>query len=199
MVLNSKDLTFELIEKKKNRTTSLLNQCTMGTECDVRYFAKLLGMLNACSPALAYSPELPKVRYQVVESSSSDQMDAYCNGLFAHGFRTEKEKSSYIDYLELLAVSIHVKSFASHLLDFEKLLRVDNTTSLVYINKQGGMQHSKLNNLVRDICQWCEERKIWIVASYVPSKQKVETYEVSRKINVNTEWELNDKVFVSIV
>ncbi|KAH9634344.1 hypothetical protein HF086_011604 [Spodoptera exigua] len=61
----------------------------------------------------------------------------------------------------------------------------------------GGTQLPHLNNLAR--WQWCEERHIWLVASYIKSSENNETDEESRKINPDTEWELNTVAFQQII
>lgn len=55
-----------------------------------------------------------------------------------------------------------------------------------------------LSELARKIWKWCEDRKLWIFASYIPSKENVEADYASRIVNIDTEWELNDNSFKEI-
>lgn len=89
--------------------------------------------------------------------------------------------------------------FASNLSNEEILLRLDNTTAICYINKAGGIQFPHLSKLARKIWQWCENRKIWIRASYFASKENVRADTASRNINFATESELPPKYFNQIV
>lgn len=54
-ILNSQDYTIELTEKKKKQVSDYLNYFSVGRKITIREFAKFLGVLNACCPAVAYS------------------------------------------------------------------------------------------------------------------------------------------------
>lgn len=69
-------------------------------------------------------------------------------------------KTAYINYLELLAAFLGIKCFCKNITNSEILLRIDNTTAISYINRMGGIQFPHLNNIAREIWQWCEERKL---------------------------------------
>ena len=56
----------------------------------------------------------------------------------------------------------------------------------------GGIRYANLNKIAKDIWEWCETRHLWIFASYVPSKENTEADAESRKINIDTEWEVED-------
>ncbi|CAG9136633.1 unnamed protein product [Plutella xylostella] len=58
----------------------------------------------------------------------------------------------------------------------------------------GGVQFPHLNNLARSIWQWCEERGIWLFASYINTKDNVEADEESRKVNPDVEWSLTTTI-----
>ena len=75
------------------------------------------------------------------------------------------------------------------------LLRIDNTTALAYVNNMGETHVSELNDVAQEIWNWCEDRKLWIYASYIPSKENRETDQESRVEKETTEWELADSAF----
>lgn len=79
------------------------------------------------------------------------------------------------------------------------LLRIDNTTAISYINRMGGIQYPKLSNLTRKIWQWCEQRNLYIFASYIKSSDNKIADQESRTLKPETEWELNSKIFTKIV
>ena len=72
-------------------------------------------------------------------------------------------------------------------------------TAISYINRIGGVQLPKFNKLARQIWRWCEKRKIWLFASYVPSRFNVEADIASRVKNIDTEWELADFALEEII
>lgn len=63
----------------------------------------------------------------------------------------------------------------------------------------GSIQHPHLNDLARNIWQWCEARNIWLYASYINTRDNKEADFESRKTNPDTEWELSDKAFQKII
>lgn len=124
---------------------------------------------------------------------------ASCEGKNSHGFWSAEERNFHINYLELLAVFLALKVYAVDLSHCDILLRMDNTTAISYVNRMGGIQYPHLNKLAREIWQWCETRDLWILASYIPSKENVEADRESRLENIDTEWELSNFAFSSIV
>ncbi|XP_033222710.1 uncharacterized protein LOC117176563 [Belonocnema kinseyi] len=63
----------------------------------------------------------------------------------------------------------------------------------------GGVQYEDLNKISKEIWQWCEERNIWIFASYISSKDNFEANAESRKLEPETEVELSIPAFNKIV
>lgn len=105
----------------------------------------------------------------------------------------------HINELELMAVFLGLKCFASDKKNYNILLRVENTTAIAYINRMGGSRLANLSNLAKDIWKWCETRKIWIFASYIRSSENCEVDEESRKLESETEYELSDGAYQEII
>lgn len=63
----------------------------------------------------------------------------------------------------------------------------------------GGTRVPRLNNLAREIWQWCEARNLWLFASYIPSRESKDADRESRVNNIDTEWELADYAFDLLV
>lgn len=116
-----------------------------------------------------------------------------------HGFWTEEQKSFHINYKELLAVKLALEKLAAHLRNCQILLRVDNTTAIAYVNRMGGVRYKLYNKLAKEIWQWAESRKIFLFASYIASEENKEADRLSRLVNNDIEWELNDSIFANIV
>ena len=79
-----------------------------------------------------------------------------CNGKLSHNFWKKHERSLSINYLELNAAFLGLQCFASDLKDCQILLRIDNTTSISYINRMGGVQLENLSLIAKQIWGWCE-------------------------------------------
>lgn len=136
---------------------------------------------------------------EIFTDASLTGWGAACGNEKTGGHWTATERSNHINYLELLAVYFGLKSFANNKRDCNILLRVDNTTAISYLNRMGGVQYPHLNQITRQIWEWCEERNIFIFASYIRSSLNTEADGESRKLNIDTEWELNLREFDKIV
>jgi hypothetical protein len=67
-----------------------------------------------------------------------------------------------------------------------------------YINKMGGVQYPELNDITRKIWQFCEDRKIYIFATYIPSSDNVVADRESRRTDYESEWSLSNDYFAVI-
>ncbi|KAJ8909546.1 hypothetical protein NQ315_012740, partial [Exocentrus adspersus] len=134
-------------------------------------------------------------KLEIFTDSSLTGWGACCNGEKTHGFWSEQDKAHHINYLELQAIFYGLKCFAHHEKDCNILIRCDNTTAISYINRMGSIQFPILNALAKEIWQWCESRRVWLVASYISSGDNTEADRESRRINEDTEWELCKEAF----
>ncbi|XP_071646502.1 uncharacterized protein [Temnothorax longispinosus] len=121
-----------------------------------------------------------------------------CNNNRAHGLWSESERLHHINYLELLSAFFGLKCFAKDLQNCNILLRIDNTTAISYINRMGSIRFKKLSDLAKTIWKWCEERELFIFASYIASKNNTEADFESRRLDKETEFELSDVAFRKI-
>lgn len=140
-----------------------------------------------------------KFQQEIFSDASLTGWGAHANGENIQGFWTVSEGKLHINHLELIAAFLALKAFARDYVGSELLLRIDNTTAIAYINRAGGVQFPELNKLARNIWQWCEKRRNWIFASYIPSRENTDTDRESRRSNIDTEWELSDNVFEKII
>lgn len=136
---------------------------------------------------------------EIFSDASLSGWGALCNNKTARVSWTLLETQHHINYLELLAAFFALKCFASELKNCEILLRIDNTTAISYINRMGSVQFPLLNDLAKNIWQWCEARDLWIFASYIKSKDNTQADFESRSSNQDTEWELCQDTFDRIV
>lgn len=137
---------------------------------------------------------------EIFSDASMTGWGACANNKKCHGFWTETESRCHINILELKAAFYALKYFTEKMSNCNILCRIDNTTAVAYINKMGSVQYPTLNALSRTIWQWCEQRNIYIFASYITSKDNYVADAESRvELFKETEWELSSTAFQDIV
>ena len=136
---------------------------------------------------------------EIFSDASLNGWGAFCGSEGARGNWTLEERTLHINYLELKAAFLALRSFAQDLSSCSILLWVDNTTALSYINKMGGVKFGGLHRLAKEIWDWCEARSLWIHASYIASSENVEADALSRVLNNDSEWELASYAYETIV
>lgn len=141
----------------------------------------------------------PYYNVVIFTDASKSGWGAVCGNESAHGAWKDNEKDLSINFLELTAAFFGLKCFANDLNDCQILLRIDNTTAISYINRMGGVQMKDLSYLAKEIWRWCEQRNIFIFASYITSEENAEADFESRKLESNTEFELSRAGFQKIV
>lgn len=136
---------------------------------------------------------------EIFTDASKTGYGACAQGQRSHGWWTENEANNHINFLELKAIFWGLKTFATNLKHCNVLIRSDNKTAISYINRMGSIKYLNLSELSRLIWQWCEERDLWIFASYIPSKENWEADQESRTLKPETEWRLAHYAFKTIV
>lgn len=134
---------------------------------------------------------------ELFTDASRSGWGAVCETKKAAGLWTREEQKFHINFLELKAAFFGLKCLTSDLSNCDILIRIDNTTAVSYINRMGGIQYPHLNSITREIWQYCEDRNIFLFASYINTKENVEADYQSRKHTI--EWELSDTAFQTIV
>lgn len=135
----------------------------------------------------------------IYSDASTTGWGAACGGETASGQWSNVEREKHINYLELLAAFIALKIFARNLYNCQILLRIDNSTAIAYINRMGGIQYPHLTQVTKELWQWCEQRKLFVVASYIRSCDNTVADFESRRTHPDIEWELADWAFNSII
>lgn len=151
-------------------------------------------IMSSCSPISTNNFHI-----KIFSDASETGWGVACTNQSSHGNWTLSDMSYHINALELKAAFYGLRIFASNLRDCDILLRIDNTTAICYINRMGGVQHPHLNQLAREIWQWCEVRNIYIFASYIKSEDNTVADRESRKLKIDTEWELSNNIFSKII
>jgi hypothetical protein len=111
------------------------------------------------------------------------------------GLWSVAEAAEHINYLEMLAVFLSLKSFRDLLYGKHVMVMVDNTTAECVIRQMGTSHGSKLNTLAKAIWQWCVGHGIWITMGHIPGCENSQADKESRVFNLNTEWCLSNSIF----
>lgn len=136
---------------------------------------------------------------EIFSDASPTGWGVSCQEQRAHGYWNKEERECHINYLELLAAFFGLKCFAKNLKSCDVLLRIDNTTAIAYINRMGGIRFKKLSKMAKQIWEWCEEKDLWIFASYIQSKENAKADFESRRLEPETEFALSEAAFQSLV
>ena len=80
-------------------------------------------------------------------------------------------RTMHINHLGLMAVLLALKRFEPLVRGCHVLIRTDNTATIYYINKQGGLVSPTLDALARELTLWCNSRLESIRASHVAGRQ----------------------------
>lgn len=136
---------------------------------------------------------------EIFSDASKKGWGAACGRETASGAWSSDEADRHINYLELLAAFFGLKIFAKDMANCHILLRIDNTTAISYVNRMGGVRFPHLNQVTKDLWQWCENRNIFVFASYISSQDNEIADAESRRTHPDVEWELNNYAFSQIV
>lgn len=123
---------------------------------------------------------------------------AVLNGQSIGGQWSIPETRFHINYLEMLAVFLALKSFCRDRNKKHIRVQSDNTTTVAYLNEMGGMVSDLCDALSREIWEWCIGRELWLSAAYLPGKDNTEADTASRHFNENIEWMLRKDIFLDI-
>ena len=115
----------------------------------------------------------------------------HCEGVSSGGQWLASEKDFHINYLELKAVLLALKSFRSKTASQHVRLMIDNTTAVCCINKMGTSHSDACNDITHAIWSWCVHNNTWISAAHIPGTLNTEADHESRRINTDAEWMLD--------
>ena len=111
------------------------------------------------------------------------------------GCWSSAEAQNHINYLEMLAIKLALESFEEEVKQKHVKLMVDNMTALTILNNMGTSRSWKLNELNKDIWDWCIVRGIWLTAVHIPGVNNSIADRESRLNRREIEWTLNQELF----
>ena len=115
-------------------------------------------------------------------------------GLRTGGPWSPSERTWHINCLEILAVTLEVKTFLKHQTNKHVLLHLDNMTAVAYINNMGRTVSPQATTLVRDLWMWCLKKNILLSAQHLLGKLNV----ISRMMKDWSDWMLSPRIFHKI-
>ena len=133
--------------------------------------------------------------------------DASCSGWGAHlldqhvsGVWPDQEKLMHINFFEMKAIFLGLQAFREDVIGHHVTAMCDNSTVVVYINKQGGTVSRSLCLLASRLLRWTESLDIHLDARYLPGQANVLADLLSRRGQVvGTEWSLHPQVARSLL
>lgn len=140
----------------------------------------------------------PDYKITIYSDASRSGWGACCDQKEARGFWHQKEWGDHINVLELKAALYGLQSFPTKLHNCHILLKIDNKTAIAIINKMGSIKYPKLNKISRELWQWCQQRHIFVFASYINTLENFVADKNSRDKNVDTEYSLSKQAFAEI-
>ena len=100
----------------------------------------------------------------------------------------------HINVLELEAVFRALQYFQSRVQNLCVMVRSDNTTTVAYINRQGGTHSRSLWLVTKRLFAWCQRHKVTLQARHLPGKENTIADLLSRLQGAPTEWSLSPLV-----
>ena len=133
---------------------------------------------------------------QIFTDASNVGWGAHLEDATAKGVWSEPESRLHINFLELKAIFLALKSFEPLCKDQIIPIATNNTTVVSYINKEGGMRSGSLCALLWRLLSWSHPRRIVLRARHIPGCLNVTVDKLSRHNQViQTEWSLSQQVF----
>ncbi len=130
-------------------------------------------------------------RHTVVYTDASAKgWGATFNGHAVSGVWTGPQLHWHINCLELLAVHLALNRLKRRLRGEHVLVRTDNTATVAYINRQGGLRSRRMSQLARHLLLWSRKHLRSLRAIHIPGLLNRTADELSRAAHPG-EWRLH--------
>ena len=142
----------------------------------------------------------PAVDYIIHTDASNLGWGAHDEDQTINGRWSDSEMTLHMNYLELLAIKLAIKSFLPHKVLVRHLrIMSDNSTTIAYINKQEGAKSTTCNQLIKDIWIICMDKGTHASVAHIPGKQNILADTASRKFHDASEWMLSKNIFNHLI
>ncbi len=122
--------------------------------------------------------------------ASTTGWGATYNGHAVSGVWTGPQLHWHINCLELLAVRLALSRLRGRLQRKDVLVRTDNTATVAYINRQGGLRSRRMSQLARHLLLWSQKHLRSLHAIHIPGVFNRAADELSRAA-LPGEWRLH--------
>ncbi len=126
----------------------------------------------------------------VFTDASTTGWGATYNGHAVSGVWTGPQLHWHINCLELLAVRLALSRLRGCLQRKDVLVRTDNTATVAYINRQGGLRSRRMSQLARHLLLWSQKHLRSLRAIHIPGVFNRAADELSRAA-LPGEWRLH--------
>ena len=137
---------------------------------------------------------LPPLDIIITTDASKKGRGAAHHSFQTNGRWSQKESLQHINYLELKASFLALKTFLKGKSHITVSLQLDNTTAIAYINNKGGTRSPQLMTLALEMWDWCQERDILVIASHIPGRDNVSADRESRVFTDMSDWKLDPTI-----
>lgn len=120
---------------------------------------------------------------------------AHCQDQSAQGRWSQSEAERNINWLELRAVTLALRSFAPRIRGQNVLVLTDNVTTKAHINRQGGTHSISLMQEAERLCLWSERNLSSIRAEHISGVDNTQADWLSRSTVDPGEWHLHPQLF----
>ena len=153
--------------------------------------AQLEWWLDPTNLTLGVPFSTPDQALTIVTDASSYGWGGHLGDQTASGVWPDQWKSKHINWLELKAVWLTLKHFKDQGQGQVMEVLSDNSTTVSYINRQGGTHSLTLCRLALDMWEWCDQLTIVPVAVHLQGTRNVLVDALSRGKYCPTEWSLH--------
>ncbi len=126
----------------------------------------------------------------IFTDASTTGWGATYNGHAVSGVWTGPQLHWHINCLELLAVRLALSRLRGRLQRKDVLVRTDNTATVAYINRQGGLRSCRMSQLARHLLLWSQKHLRSLRVIHIPSVFNRAADELSRAA-LPGEWRLH--------
>ncbi|KAJ1135528.1 hypothetical protein NDU88_001967 [Pleurodeles waltl] len=141
---------------------------------------------------------LPPPVATVISDASTLGWEAHLGDLEIKSRWSPVEQMLHINLLELRAVRLALKAFLPSLRGQSVQILTDNTTTMWYINKQGGVGSYLLCREALRLWCWAQDHQICLMANHLAGVLNVRADVLSRHFSLDHEWRLHPDVVLHI-
>ena len=192
-------LHYRSLERAKSRTVRTGHSYESLIQVDHVMAMELQWWIDSASHHNGRPLQITQWDLTIETDASTMGWGAFSQEVRTGGAWTLEERLHHINYLELLAVSLALKTFASKVREVNILLRVDNVTAIAFLNRLGGTHSQELSDLAVSIWNWCLQREITIHAEHLPGRENVRADWESRHVKDSSDWMLRRDLFTQLV